>query len=74
MGLYAPAFRRSWKCCASGTGAPECWIVDPDQGSIEVYALERGVYALLGHWERGEVAASRVLAGFQVAVDEVLGA
>ena len=55
------------------TGVPECWIVDPDQGTIEVYGLERGVYALLGHWGRGEVVVSRVLPGFQVAVDQVLG-
>jgi len=55
------------------TGVPECWIVDPDQGVIEVYVLERGSYALLGHWKRGEVVVSRALAGFQVAVDEVLG-
>jgi len=55
------------------TGVPECWIVDPDQGAIEVYGLERGAYALLGHWERGEVVVSRVLPGFQVAVDQVLG-
>jgi Uma2 family endonuclease len=55
------------------TGVPECWIVDPDQGTIEVYGLQRGAYALLGHWGRGEVAVSQALAGFQVAVDDVLG-
>lgn len=54
------------------TGVSECWIVNPEKQTIEVYFLEGKSYALLGHWKNGEVARSQVLDGFQVAVDEVM--
>lgn len=52
-------------------GVPEYWIVDYRAKTIEVFVLEKGDYALLGKWELGETATSRVLAGFQVAVAEI---
>jgi Uma2 family endonuclease len=54
-------------------GVPEYWIVDPSRKAIEVFVLDQGAYKLLGKWGAGEVAHSRVLVGFQVAVDDVFG-
>jgi len=51
----------------------EYWIVDPERQTVEVFVLRAGAYELLGKWSRGEVARSRLLAGFEVAVDEVMG-
>lgn len=54
-------------------GVQEYWIVDPEPAvrTIEVYQLAGGSYALMGKWGPGEVARSEVLAGFDVAVDDV---
>jgi len=52
-------------------GVPEYWIVDYRARTIEVFFLEGGVYVLLGQYGPGEAARSRVLEGFEVAVDEV---
>jgi len=54
-------------------GVLEYWIVDPSAQTIEVFVLDQGAYKLLGKWGTGEVAYSKVLAGFQVAVDGVFG-
>jgi Uma2 family endonuclease len=53
-------------------GVREYWIVDPDGRTVEVFVLRDGAYELLGKWGGGEEARSEVLAGFRVAVDEVL--
>lgn len=53
-------------------GVQEYWIVDPDAGVIEVYRWREGVYEIVGRWGRGERARSLLLAGFEVAVDDVL--
>jgi Uma2 family endonuclease len=52
-------------------GVPEYWIVDPRAMTIEVYFLEQGTYLLAGQYRTGEVAPSRMLAGFEVPVDAV---
>lgn len=54
-------------------GVPEYWIVDPAPAvqTIEVYRLTGQSYALIGKWGPGDVARSEVLAGFEVAVDNV---
>lgn len=52
-------------------GVPEYWIVDYRAHTIEIFFLEEGVYVLLGQYGSGEFAHSRVLEGFEVAVDEV---
>ncbi len=54
-------------------GVPEYWIVDPSEGVIEVYVLDLKSYRIMGKWGAGEVAHSKVLAGFQAAVDDVFG-
>jgi Uma2 family endonuclease len=51
----------------------EYWLVDPQERIIEVFELVGGAYILLGKWEEGQRAMSHVLAGFEVAVNEVLG-
>ena len=52
-------------------GVQEYWIVDPRACTIEVFTLEGQTYALQGKFGPGERAPSQVLAGFEVAVDEV---
>ena len=54
-------------------GVPEYWIVDPSRKAIEVFVLDQEKYRLLGKWGTGEVAHSKVLVGFQAAVDVVFG-
>ena len=56
----------------SETGVRECWIVDPETKTIEVYALREGQYALRGQWGPGEVARSEALTGFEVAMEVVM--
>lgn len=47
-------------------GVREYWIVDPEACTIEILALEKGVYKLHALVEQGERAASKLLAGFSV--------
>ena len=53
-------------------GVPEYWLVDPNARTIEIFVLGQGKYSLSGMFEAGTVAVSKVLAGFSVAVDEVI--
>ena len=53
-------------------GVREYWIVDSHGQTVEVFILREGAYVLLGRWEEGEEARSEVLAGFRVAVNDVL--
>jgi Uma2 family endonuclease len=52
-------------------GVAEYWIIDPRALTVEVYALEQGTYVLAGQYGRGEIAASRLLLGFAVSVDDI---
>lgn len=54
------------------TGVPECWLIDPELQTIEIYVLRERSYALLGQWGRGEVAASLVMAGFEIGVEAIM--
>ena len=49
----------------------QLWLVDPARMLIEVYSLENGACRALGAWGQGEIAASAVLPGWRVVVDEV---
>ena len=55
-------------------GVMEYWVVDPEEGTISVYVLREEGYKLLGRWEKGQLARSEVLGGFEVAVGDVLEA
>jgi Uma2 family endonuclease len=52
-------------------GVPEYWIVDYRARTVEVFVREGGAYTLLDKFEAGDVARSRVIAGFQIAVDDI---
>jgi hypothetical protein len=39
---------------------------------LEVFALEAGDYITFGRWGIGEIAKSKLLAGFEVSVDEIM--
>ncbi len=52
-------------------GVSEYWIVDPFQQTVEIFTLENRAYVLFGKWGVGEIAQSKLLAGFQVIVDSV---
>jgi Uma2 family endonuclease len=49
---------------------PEYWIVDPKLGQITVLWLKGKKYRVHGVFKEGEVATSRLLPGFEVAVSE----
>jgi len=55
-------------------GIPEYWIVDPNERRITVLALEAGGYVEHGVCGPGSMAASRLLEGFSVSVDDVFAA
>lgn len=53
-------------------GLPEYWIVDPDSRTIEVFVLVRGSYQLHSKGSNDERTESKLLAGFQIAFDELM--
>ena len=53
-------------------GVQEYWIVHPTERTIKVCRLSGEAYELLGRWDSGETARSKLLEGFEVAVDEVM--
>jgi Uma2 family endonuclease len=53
-------------------GVSEYWIVDPFKQVIEVYTIENGIYKEFGKWGPGEIAKSKLLAGFEVSIDDVI--
>jgi Uma2 family endonuclease len=55
-------------------GIPEYWIVDPADETITVLTLDGDAYAEHGTFRRGVSAASALLAGFVVRIDEVFDA
>lgn len=54
------------------SGVAEYWIVDSEARVIEVFALQDSRYLLVGRFGSGRRATSQLLAGFSVAVDEVI--
>ena len=55
-------------------GIPEYWIVDRQQERILVLRLSGRRYVVHGEYGPGTMAASHLLPGFTVAVDEVFAA
>ena len=55
-------------------GIPEYWIVNPLDETISVLTLRGDAYVEHGVFRRGERAASLILDGFSVSVDEVFDA
>lgn len=53
-------------------GVAEYWIVDPTKQTLEVYALEQKSFVLYGFWSSSEIAKSRLLSGFKVAVGSIM--
>jgi Uma2 family endonuclease len=53
---------------------PEYWIVNPLDETISVLTLDSDAYTERGRFRRGESAASALLDGFVVQVDEVFDA
>jgi Uma2 family endonuclease len=58
----------------AATSIPEYWIVNPLQSTISVLVLEDDGYVEHGIFHRGDLAASKLLDGFTISVDEVLDA
>lgn len=55
-------------------GIPEYWIVNPLNETITVLVLTGQAYSEYGVFRRGERAVSKLLAGFDVRVDDVFDA
>lgn len=55
-------------------GIPEYWIVNPLDETISVLTLRGDAYVEHGVFRRGERAASLILDGFSIGVDEVFAA
>lgn len=51
---------------------PEYWIVNPQDETITILALDGEGYTIHGVFHRGEHATSKLLIGFSVRIDEVL--
>jgi Uma2 family endonuclease len=66
--------RRDKLAAYAEAGIAEYWILDPRQRTVEVYGLGGSAYELLGTFRPGERARSRVVPGFEPAVEALLPA
>lgn len=53
-------------------GVSEYWIVDPESRSIEVFVLAEGSYKLHCRAADAEIAASKLLSGFEISFHQLL--
>jgi Uma2 family endonuclease len=51
----------------------ECWLIDPEERTVEVLALSPEGYRVLGRYSEDEVVSSQVLVGFQFLAEEIFG-
>lgn len=54
------------------SGVREYWIVDPEAETVELFALRKGAYALVGKYGVGKTMRSETLPGLKVKVKEVI--
>lgn len=54
-------------------GVREYWLIDPETRTVEVFHLDAGTYQMVGRWQSGEMAVSRLLPGFEVPVTALFG-
>jgi len=52
-------------------GVRECWLIDPEERTVEVLALSPEGYQVLGQYSGDEVVNSQVLVGFQFPAEEI---
>lgn len=52
-------------------GVQEYWIVDPRNEVVLVYALENGKYSLFSSAEEQTIVRSKVLAGFEINLENI---
>jgi len=50
-------------------GAQECWKVDPDTGSVEVFGRAEGLWRRLRQWASWETLTSPLLPGLRVPLE-----
>lgn len=55
----------------ASAGIPEYWIIDPENHAVHVLALHAGLYREQGVFKKGQTITSRLLPGFNLAVDEL---
>jgi len=53
-------------------GIKEYWLIDPEAKTVEVLHLEQGRYQLFMRATPGQIAASKLLPGFEIAVTSLL--
>ena len=58
----------------ASAGVGEYWIVDPETRTVLVLRLKDGAYVEAGTFVAGQTAASAIIDGFAVAVDELFAA
>lgn len=49
----------------------EYWIVGPKAKTVQVYTLQDEAYALYGNFGKDEIAKSKLLAGFEIRVNDI---
>jgi len=55
-------------------GIPEYWIIQPETRTVSVFTLDAKSYKLAAQSMPGQRASSRILPGFEVAVDDLFAA
>ena len=55
-------------------GIPEYWVIDPQKGSVTLFALKQGRYAIHAEGRTGQKVSSALLPGLDIDVDAVMRA